>query len=311
MKQSSLRKDALQDPANQEPASKHLFRKLEILEHEMDSSSHTGQTRWIVPYADLLTLLLGLFLVLFANKGNLTPAMQASQPAPLAMSVKQLSPSEITQQNRAARKTNPLVAIPAKQETSQSKNTKAIPPTPIDEMRQLEAQLQLNLKGQGLEIRHQERGVVISLKDSILFAPGQAELSPQARKTLDRVIDQLQTAIQAGATPSRITGSGSSALSRPIRVEGHTDNSPITTSKYPSNWELSTARATTIVRYLIATRHFSPDKLSAAGYGEFRPVENNSSIEGKQKNRRVDIVILNDNTAHQEPPSLTHETVHP
>jgi chemotaxis protein MotB len=90
----------------------------------------------------------------------------------------------------------------------------------------------------------------------------------------------------------------------PIRIEGHTDNTPIATSQYPSNWELSTARATHIVRYLVESGRWSPEKISAVGYGEFRPLVQNSSIEGKRKNRRVDIVILNEGSVRQEAPSL-------
>lgn len=259
------RQDAL--PVQTEPPARDLFRKLETLEKELESTAHTGHTRWMVPYADLLTLLLGLFLVLFtASKNDLHKATMVKEVTPsttAAIQTKAVNPS--TRENKAAK---PDAALAAR----------------------LNKQLGGNLLNKGIEIRQQERGLVISLKDSILFAPGSAELSASARSTIDQVAKRLATALNG--------------QSRPIRVEGHTDNTPITTAKYPSNWELSTARATNIVRYLIASHHFSPEKLSAAGYGEFKPVKNNSSIEGKQKNRRVDIVIMNDNTAQQEPPAL-------
>jgi chemotaxis protein MotB len=259
---------ALQELPAREPASQSLFRKLENLEQELNTSAHTGQTRWMMPYADLMTLLLGLFLVLFAKAG--------SGQAPI-----QILPAKSTTTTAHAAQT-----IQAKADTITAKSA-----ADSALMKQLESRLKTHLNVQGLEIRKQERGVVLSLKDNILFSAGSAELSPAARHTLDTLADQLAASI--GSAP------------RPIRVEGHTDNTPITTSKYPSNWELSTARATNIVRYLIVSHHFRPDRLSAAGYGEFRPVQNNSSIEGKQKNRRVDIVILSDTMAQQEPPSLT------
>lgn len=254
-----------------EPPARDLFRKLETLEKELESTAHTGHTRWMVPYADLLTLLLGLFLVLFtASKNELH---HTAVKKPVAM-----------QAEKIIRK--PAADLPKSikaKETRINKQDMALAAT-------LNKKLGGGLMRKGIEIRHQERGLVISLKDSILFAPGSAELSASARKTLDQLAGQLTSAL--------------GGQSRPIRVEGHTDNTPITTAKYPSNWELSTARATNIVRYLITSHHFSPTRLSAAGYGEFKPVDNNSSIEGKQKNRRVDIVILNDNTAQQEPPAL-------
>lgn len=239
----------------EEPSVRHLSRRLETLERELESTAHTGQNRWMVPYADLLTLLLGLFLVLFTA-----------------------SKTELQKLHKAQKPVSPVVAqAPAK-----------AAPKP-DSSTLLQKQLQSGLKMNGVEIRQQERGVVISLKDSILFAPGSAELSVAAKSTLNRLADELKLAL------------GSKA--RPIRVEGHTDNTPITTSRYPSNWELSTARATNIVRYLISGKRFPADKLSAAGYGEFKPVSRNSSIEGKQKNRRVDIVVLNETMALQEPPA--------
>lgn len=242
-----------------------LFRKLETLEREMESNVHTGHNRWMVPYADLLTLLLGLFLVL----------VTAAQPEPL-----KLQP--------ASKPAAQAVATQAKLKSPQK-----LPNAQKTGSDSLSAQLRQRLKMQGVEIRQQERGVVISLKDNILFAPGSAELSPKARNTLKQLISQLKKTLGAQA--------------RLIRVEGHSDNTPITTSRYPSNWELSTARATNIVRYLIEGKHYRPEQLSATGYGEFKPVAQNSSIEGKQKNRRVDIVVLNETMALQEPPAATED----
>lgn len=243
---------------NYEPPSRELFRKLENLERELDSTAHTGHNRWMVPYADLLTLLLGLFLVLFASS---------------KMELQKMS---------VAKQVKPPVSASLKSGPNQPKPDKKVTQATLS------AQLQKQFKMKGVEIREQERGVVISLKDSILFSAGSADLSPAAKKTLNQLSAQLKQAMN-GQT-------------RPIRVEGHTDNTPIRTSRYPSNWELSTARATNIVRYLIGGKQLPADKLSAAGYGEFRPVAKNSSIEGKQKNRRVDIVVLNENMALQEPP---------
>lgn len=251
-----------------EPPVQGLFRKLETLERELESTAHTGHNRWMVPYADLLTLLLGLFLVLFATSGMDPKKAQAAKPVQTAVAAAPLKSDE----NQPK---------PDQKPTTDSKKAKP----------SLSSQLREQFKMQGVEIREQERGVVISLKDSILFAPGSADLSPAARQTLNRLSDKLKQ-VMNGQT-------------RPVRVEGHTDTTPITTSRYPSNWELSTARATSIVRYLIAGKRFPANQLSAAGYGEFKPIAENSSIEGKQKNRRVDIVVLNENMALQEPPAAS------
>jgi chemotaxis protein MotB len=134
-------------------------------------------------------------------------------------------------------------------------------------------------QNQNIRITEEDRGVVISLKDNILFSPGEARLNATAKKTLDQLAATLKP------------------LTQPIRVEGHSDNTPIRTTQYPSNWELSTARATEIVKYLVNQHKMSASKLSAAGYGEFKPIADNSTIEGKQKNRRVDIVVLDGSLA--------------
>ena len=252
---------------------RQLMQKLESLEQGSDSHGHQGHNRWMVPYADLLTLLLGLFLVLFSAAPKPTGAIAGPAAKP----------------NMQSTQAQPAVAAQIANQQSKTSNARDLALA-----KQLQQKMSAHVPMQGIEIRQQERGVVISLKDSILFTPGNAELSPAARHTLDGLMQQLQKAL--------------GGESRAIRVEGHTDNSPIATSKFPSNWELSTARATTIVRTMISSHRFPPQMLSAAGYGEFKPVKDNYSIEGKQKNRRVDIVVLKPDLAQQEPPALNEST---
>jgi chemotaxis protein MotB len=118
------------------------------------------------------------------------------------------------------------------------------------------------------------RGLVISLKDTEFFDSGRANVRARSMYLLDNITEAI------------------SKYSNSIRIEGHTDNRPIKTSQFPSNWELSTARATNIVHYLIDAHAFPPDKVSAIGYGEYRPIADNNTEEGRQKNRRVDVVVL-------------------
>ncbi|HHW18203.1 MAG TPA: OmpA family protein, partial [Firmicutes bacterium] len=87
----------------------------------------------------------------------------------------------------------------------------------------------------------------------------------------------------------------------PIRVEGHTDNWPISTDKFPSNWELSTARATNVVRFLIEEAGIQPERLQAAGYGEYHPIDSNDTPEGRQRNRRVDVILMRPSLSAAEP----------
>jgi len=227
--------------------SRSVFRSLENIETD-PLQVNTGATRWMIPYADLLTLLLGMFMLLYAlsNLDN----------HKLTDKIQQLN-----------QKIPPVTKIEPKVETVKATAIK---------VKALTLVLQ-NKLGQttGITVKQNDDGLVISLADNILFTPGNAVLNPNARQKLDNIADLLRQQPHS------------------IRVEGHTDNSPIATSQYPSNWELSTARATHIIQYLIHQHRFNARRLSAAGYGEFHPIAKNSSIEGKQKNRRVDIVILN------------------
>lgn len=128
-----------------------------------------------------------------------------------------------------------------------------------------------------------ERGVVIHFTDRVLFDTGKAELKPEARELLANLARELNNLPQA------------------VRVEGHTDNVPIHNSLYPSNWELSAARAVGVVRFLIESGGMDPGRLSAVGYGEYRPIASNATAEGRARNRRVDIVLLRTDLISAEP----------
>ncbi len=266
----------LQARVTDESGVRQMMQKLERLEHGTDHhDSSTGQNRWMVPYADLLTLLLGLFLVLFssAQKPDAQHSNTKTESNTPVSTLAMASP-----QNPDAEQNTPLTPKQIAQQVAQKHALQNIQKD-ARLARQLTQKIKVALPNmKGIEVHQQMRGVVISLKDNILFPPGSADLTPAAHQTLGRLVQQLHTAL--GGQP------------RPIRVEGHTDNTPIATSKFPSNWELSTARATAIVRALAASRQFQTNMLSVAGYGEFKPLKDNSSIEGKQKNRRVDIVVL-------------------
>ena len=117
-------------------------------------------------------------------------------------------------------------------------------------------------------------GLVISLREAGFFESGSSQMKATSQAAFDRIADMLRKHEYR------------------LRIEGHTDNSPIHTARFPSNWELSTSRATEIVRILIVRDGFAPDRLSAAGYAEYHPIATNLTAEGRGINRRVDIVIL-------------------
>jgi chemotaxis protein MotB len=126
----------------------------------------------------------------------------------------------------------------------------------------------------GVELTTSSRGLVISLPEAGSFPPGQAELSEAVQRVMLGLAERL------------------SALPNAIRVEGHTDDVPIHTALFASNWELSTARATAVVQFLIEEGGIEPARLSATGYAEYRPRQANDSPAARARNRRVDIVIL-------------------
>ena len=129
----------------------------------------------------------------------------------------------------------------------------------------------------------QERGLVISMRDTLLFRAGKADLGDDAKKVVTALMQVLSTIPNA------------------IRIEGHTDSIPIHTPQFFSNWELSTARATNVLQYLSVNNHIEPHRLSAAGYGEYKPVVDNSTEYNRAINRRVDIVVLSDEFTKFEP----------
>ena len=134
---------------------------------------------------------------------------------------------------------------------------------------------------------------MVSIREAGTFGVGSAELSDAARSVLGEVADALAD------------------VDHPVRIEGHTDDVPIRTAKYKSNWELSTARATNVVSFFVEDRGLPPSRFSAAGYGEFRPRAQNNTGANRAANRRVDIVILNDATRIAEEPGRPRTRTEP
>lgn len=141
--------------------------------------------------------------------------------------------------------------------------------------KRLEARLRGEIAKDQVGVTIEERGVVITLADEINFDSGKAVIKKEAYPILDKVIAVIKTDV-----PNKNIG-----------IEGHTDNEPIKYSGWKSNRELSTARANSVLEYLVS-QDIEPDRLTAIGYGEYRPITSNDTAEGRAKNRRVEIVIL-------------------
>lgn len=140
----------------------------------------------------------------------------------------------------------------------------------------LENKLWQEIQDQQVSLAMQDKGLVITVVGDLLFDSGKAKIRRQAYSVLDKVASILKSDV-----PNLDVG-----------IEGHTDNQPIVHSGWKSNWELSSARALSVLHYLVNEKGILPDRLSAIGYGEYRPVTSNDTAEGRQLNRRVEIVII-------------------
>jgi chemotaxis protein MotB len=155
----------------------------------------------------------------------------------------------------------------------------------IDELRsELEAAIGDEIRNQEVVMRVTPEGFVVSLKDMGFFSSGQAVLMPGASGKIRRIATVLT---QHGLD---------------LRVEGHSDDQPIHTAQFRSNWELSTARAMAVLMLLVDESGMDPTKISVAGYGQYRPVADNSTPEGRQMNRRVDLVVVAPELSPQHAP---------
>ena len=209
-----------------------------------------GRDRWLVSYADLVTLLLALFVVLYAAADHERARQVARSLAA------QLGEPANGEEGRGGDGILPGASSLAAEEAA------------LEAARERDAGLRARTR-----VARTERGLVVSLTEAGYFDPGDATLRADSLATLDALAEALITS-QA-----------------PVRVEGHTDPTPISNSRFPSNWELSTARASSVLTRL-AARGVAASRLSAAGYAGERPAADNTTPEGRALNRRVDIVIL-------------------
>ena len=152
-------------------------------------------------------------------------------------------------------------------------------------MTELESFIEAEGLGEQVKVSLEERGLVIRFLDSVLFDLGSAELKEESKAILAKVAEMLE------------------GLPNQIRAEGHTDDLPINTYRFPSNWELSSTRAATVVRFLLESYSFSPNQFAAIGYGEYRPIAPNQE-GGQPLNRRVDLVVLRESWDSREPEKL-------
>ena len=292
--------------------------------HEEEHEEHVNHEAWVIPYADVLTLLMALFLVLFAlgrtDENNLEIAAESFReelrgPGFLGFGSSGAGPGEPglaggaisileglgpipnagASANGDAPPGNdpsqvappPLVILddPAEMDDPDSMPPAAFEPVEdlVDELGDpleiVEQAVRASAEGTGLAdsvgFRREARGLIVTIvTDRVLFDPGQARIHERGYQILGVVADALID------------------MSNDVMIEGHTDRQPISTTQFPSNWELSTSRATSVLRHLVDAENFPMRRISAAGYADTRPVDTGNTPDALARNRRVEIVVL-------------------
>ena len=223
--------------------------------HPRHHRAGVSRDRWLISYADFITLLFAFFTTMYAistvDQAKLSRVAEGLQQA-------------LDSSGRTSSEAGKLPAMSSSVLTQDQRDARAV----------LERDLSDDLRSGRMELLEDGRGLVLSIPEASAFETGSADLSPAAQQAIGRLAGSLRQ------------------VDNPVLIEGHTDDVPIHSGRYRSNWDLSTARATAVVQWLIEREGFEPARLSAAGYAEFHPRVPNESPAARARNRRVDIVIL-------------------
>jgi chemotaxis protein MotB len=276
--------------------------------HHEEHEEHVNHEAWVIPYADMLTLLMAMFLVLwaigqvdvskakavstgFADEFGLSTSAGSGAGGVGVLDGVERPDEEAKPEDKSAR-VDKTMAIAAGGSGSGIAELN-------HQLQEVQHEIATDAAASGndtsLRFRVEQRGLVVSIvSEGVLFAAGEAELQPAGRVVLDDLAESL------------------AGIPNQLAVEGHTDNIPISTPRFPSNWELSTARATAVLRYLVEHHGIAPARMSAAGYADQRPLAGNDTGGGRARNRRVDIAVLslptNSKTAPTTQPATTTTT---
>ncbi|MDT8859366.1 flagellar motor protein MotB [Alkalihalobacillus sp. MEB130] len=242
--------------------------------HRKRRQEDKGAPKWMVTFSDLMTLILVFFILLFSMSVVDAQKFRAIADSFNQRQIFEYMPSAIefdnpSQEQGEVRKDPFEEGVFGSEETTRDEQDAA-----MDELLyEVNEFLEENELTELISATRDDRGVVLVLQERTIFATAEAELLPDAEPFLSKVGTLLV------------------AIPNIVKVEGHTDSRPISTYRYPSNWELSGARASSVIRFLIDTHDLEPDRFIATGYGDTRPVVPNTTVENLQQNRRVVIVI--------------------
>lgn len=228
-------------------------------------------SEWLGTYSDMVTLLMTLFVLLYSMSTVDEAKVQAISQAFSIMTGK--SADSILQYD-IYEGSQPVLGGESKVENTIQQSENIDKKNMYENVKEFVDKNQLNTT---IDIAQDENGVVLQLRDNILFESGKADLIDGSSEILDKINTLIST------------------LPNSIVIEGHTDNVPISTSVYKDNWDLSTARASNVLRYFTQLKGQDPTRFSAAGYGEYKPKVDNSTDENRTQNRRVNILIVSNN----------------
>jgi chemotaxis protein MotB len=251
-----------------------MRRQMIALDDE-DDGEMAGTNRWMVSYADFITLLFVLFLVLYAKLPKLSEAA-VSQVAATPQQAQQSHPAPDMRPVQPPR----IVDMPQEAPKAEAAPADASPANaPPDPRQVLLGKMQKSfgdlVSAGNITLVERKDGVVLEIADTSLFSSGTAQPAPQAQEIINKIAEAI--------------GPGKNA----VIVEGHTDNVPIKTAQYPSNWELSSARAASVVRAL-QERGVNADRLTASGLAHTKPRSSNDTEQGRRENRRVSLIVQSD-----------------
>lgn len=248
---------------------------MDVVKRKKKHDEHVDES-WLIPYADILTLLLALFIVLFAASevdSKKFEAISKSFNSELQGGNGVLDEEALVENL----KDTPLDPIP-KVDPSEVTEEDMSAAQDRKELGELQEKIESYIDEKGLSPRLQTeltaKGLVLKIKEGVLYPPGSADMNEAARTIAGEISNLLIT------DPPRS-----------ILIEGHTDNVPANSDDFPSNWELSSARAINFMKILLENNQLDPRKFSATGYGEYQPIASNDSPEGRAENRRVEVLI--------------------
>lgn len=258
---------------------------------------HVNHERWLVSYADFITLLFAFFVVMFASsQADKGKAEQVSESVSKAFEGKKMAAliaSVFGGSVDTKGKGNLLLRGPGGVHKMQPEKKEQKLAELIPSLKVLSEELKAEIAAGRIQVSLEPRGLVVSFKQAALFSPGEDVISPTAYANLEKV------AVAIGRLPNQ------------VRVEGHTDSTPISTTRFRSNWELSAARSIALLE-LFSTRFGLPrNRISIAGYADTAPVATNETEAGRAQNRRADIVILSDQGVMAEPSKVDEPPQHP